>query len=141
MMSDRAVFVDTSAWIAILHADDLFHEPARRLWEVFESANRELVTTDWIFAETGNGLARLSTRSLVPAAVRTFLQSSGSRLVWIDQDIFNRALALYDQAKDKGWGLVDCSSFVVMRDRRITTAMSTDRHFDQAGFRAVLSSQ
>ncbi len=39
---------------------------------------------------------------------------------------------------DKEWGLVDCVSFVVMREHGIEAALTTDRHFIQAGFRALL---
>ncbi len=35
-------------------------------------------------------------------------------------------------------GLVDCISFVVMRERNIEAALTADEHFIQAGFRALL---
>ncbi|GCL48838.1 hypothetical protein NIES3804_03890 [Microcystis aeruginosa NIES-3804] len=45
---------------------------------------------------------------------------------------------LYCQRNDKNWGIVDCISFIVMEERRITEALTTDIHFQQAGFRALL---
>lgn len=39
---------------------------------------------------------------------------------------------------DKDWSLIDCMSFVVMEDMAIEEALTTDRHFEQAGFRALL---
>jgi predicted nucleic acid-binding protein len=36
------------------------------------------------------------------------------------------------------WSLTDCISFVVMQDASLTDALTTDEHFRQAGFRAVL---
>jgi predicted nucleic acid-binding protein len=44
----------------------------------------------------------------------------------------------YSQRLDKEWGLTDCVSFIVMQDRKITEALTTDEHFEQAGFRALL---
>jgi len=38
---------------------------------------------------------------------------------------------------DKEWGLVDCLSFVIMRERGITEALTPDRHFTRAGFKAL----
>ena len=38
----------------------------------------------------------------------------------------------------KEWGLTDCVSFLVMQDRGLTDALTTDEHFQQAGFRALL---
>ncbi len=45
---------------------------------------------------------------------------------------------LYCQRNDKNWGIVDCISFIVMEEGRITEALTTDIHFQQAGFRALL---
>lgn len=36
------------------------------------------------------------------------------------------------------WSLTDCSSFIVMEERGLADAMTADRHFEQAGFRALL---
>jgi uncharacterized protein len=41
---------------------------------------------------------------------------------------------------DKEWGLTDCVSFVVMQERKLTHALTTDRHFSQAGFADLLAS-
>jgi predicted nucleic acid-binding protein len=49
-----------------------------------------------------------------------------------------RALQLYAERADKTWGLVDCASFVVMTEQGMTEAFTTDRHFEQAGFRCLL---
>ncbi|MHC4179617.1 MAG: type II toxin-antitoxin system VapC family toxin, partial [Planctomycetota bacterium] len=116
MPGSNAVFVDTSGWIAILNADDRFHAQASEQLQRLGSAGRPLITTDWVFAETGNGLARVGARSQFAQAVETFLRSSSSRLIRIDEETFRRALELYGQVTDKTWGLVDCASFVVMRD-------------------------
>jgi hypothetical protein len=47
-------------------------------------------------------------------------------------------LDLYGSRKDKQWELTDCISFRVMQDHGITDALTADRHFEQAGFRALL---
>jgi len=39
---------------------------------------------------------------------------------------------------DKEWGLTDCISFVVMKDRKLTDVLTTDHHFEQAGFKSLL---
>jgi hypothetical protein len=70
--------------------------------------------------------------------VEIFLQSPSSRLVRVDEGLFQRALELYGQVTDKTWGLVDCASFVVMRDQEIVDALTSDRHFEQAGFHCLL---
>lgn len=55
-----------------------------------------------------------------------------------EDGLFRRALDLYFDRPDKDWSLTDCTSFVVMTDRRLTEAATGDHHFEQAGFRALL---
>ena len=138
MPARNPVFVDTSGWIAILNADDRFHAQATEQLRQFGTAGRPLITTDWVFAEAGNGLARATVRSRVVQAIRVFLQSPSAQLIRVDEEIFQRALTLYEQAVDKTWGLVDCASFVVMRAQDLLDALSSDHHFEQAGFRCLL---
>ena len=49
-----------------------------------------------------------------------------------------RGLQLYENRADKAWGLTDCLSFVVMQEQGLTEAVTSDRHFRQAGFRALM---
>jgi predicted nucleic acid-binding protein len=52
--------------------------------------------------------------------------------------LFRTGVAFYSRRPDKDWSLTDCISFVVMRDRGITEALTGDHHFEQAGFKALL---
>jgi predicted nucleic acid-binding protein len=61
---------------------------------------------------------------------KLFLGSPHSLLVRIDHVRFEDALALYERADDKYWGLVDCASFVVMRDLGCREALTSDRHLE-----------
>lgn len=56
----------------------------------------------------------------------------------VSTELFDRAVALYAARMDKEWGITDCISFVVMQERGLTAALTTDAHFEQAGFRALL---
>ena len=58
--------------------------------------------------------------------------------VFIGVGDFERAFAFYTARLDKDWGLTDCASFVIMRDRGIVEALTHDHDFVQAGFRALL---
>ena len=139
MVNREAVFIDTSGWIAILNADDAFHAEAVERLREFETARRQLFTTDWVLAGTGNGLARVAARKRFAPAVDTFLKSPNGRLVRIDAKLFQDALALYRRSDDKTWGFVDCASFVVMGRENIGDSLTTDQHFAQAGFRRLLA--
>lgn len=59
-------------------------------------------------------------------------------IVPLTNDLYAQALILYRSRIDKEWGLVDCLSFVVMRERMLTEALTADQHFEQVGFQALL---
>lgn len=53
-------------------------------------------------------------------------------------EVFEQALDLYHRRPDKHWSMTDCISFLTMRDRGLTEALTTDHHFVQAGFKILL---
>ena len=59
-------------------------------------------------------------------------------IIAISEELFAKALDLFRSRPDKEWGLVDCVSFIVMQKRRLTEALTPDKHYEQAGFRALL---
>jgi predicted nucleic acid-binding protein len=71
-------------------------------------------------------------------AIEGFFDSAEVEVIRLDERLFDRAFELYKSHTDKTWGLVDCISFVIMRERGITDALTYDRHFIQAGFRALM---
>jgi predicted nucleic acid-binding protein len=50
----------------------------------------------------------------------------------------DEAMGLYRARPDKAWSLADCLSFLVMEKESLTEALTSDRHFQQAGFHALL---
>jgi predicted nucleic acid-binding protein len=62
------------------------------------------------------------------------LGSQSVELIHVGQDLLGRGLDLLRARPDKRYSLTDCVSFVVMRERGISTAFAFDRHFEQEGF-------
>jgi predicted nucleic acid-binding protein len=62
-------------------------------------------------------------------------------IVLLTEELYQQALSLFRDRPDKEWGLIDCVSFVVMQERGITNALTTDEHFEQAGFRILLEAE
>lgn len=100
-----------------------------------------MVTTRAVQLEIGAALSRLAYRASAAAILAALDRDPGITVVPLDDDTYRRALSLFASRADKEWSLTDCVSFVVMRDRAITQALSTDMHFAQAGFEALLQAQ
>jgi len=139
-MAADPFFLDTNGWLALLNASDSLHSAASSVWADLLDEGSRLVLTDWIVAETGNGLSRSGARSRFADTVGLIRSSSRANLVQISPAFFDRALELYTRRSDKAWGLVDCASFLVMEDQGISQAFTNDRHFTQAGFKNLLPS-
>ena len=78
-------------------------------------------------------------RSKALTYIRAIRDSTWIEVVHIDERLDNQAWKLLEARLDKTWSLVDCASFVVMSERNLTDALTTDRHFEQAGFVRLLS--
>jgi uncharacterized protein len=137
-MPASPVFLDSNGWIALLNTREWLHPVAVERWRAMSRAVTPVVLTDWIVAETGNGLARTLLRSCFAEVVQAMRRNPRFRVVAVSPELMERALLMYSDRPDKTWGLVDCASFTVMKDEGIAQAFTTDRHFEQAGFDCLL---
>ena len=133
----RAVFVDTAGWVACADAADPAHARSREARDAALEAGHTLVTTDFVVDET---LTLIRFRLGLPAADAWWQQVDRSaRLRWerIDASRFEKARHVFFQYRDKDFSFTDCTSFVIMRELRLTHALTTDRHFRQMGFQLL----
>ena len=131
-------FLDTAFVNALVNTRDQWHERAVKWQERIEREQRPLVTTGFILIEIADGLAAVKFRQRAAQIVRKFQISNFVEVVPLSVGLYEQALELYESRTDKDWGLTDCASFVVMRERGLTDALTVDDHFPQAGFRALL---
>ena len=129
----KAVFVDTGGWMACADQADPAHAACTAARDATLEAGRTLVTTDFVVDET---LTLIRFRMGLAAAHAWWQQIDGStRLRWerIESDRFERARTLFFQYRDKDLSFTDCTSIAVMRELKLTTVITTDHHFHQAG--------
>jgi len=134
------VFLDTSYVLALFGPRDAHHVTARTLAAALAHARTRFVTTRAVLLEIGNALARPATRAAAVEILRTLDTDPATEVVPLTDARYAQALALYAARADQAWGLTDCLSFVVMHEFGLTSALTADRHFEQAGFRALLRS-
>jgi predicted nucleic acid-binding protein len=131
-------FLDTLFIVALINQRDQHHATATRL--ALELAGRPLLTTDGVLLEIGNALAKDFKLEAV-TVLEELLASEELQIVSLTPELFEAAFHLYKTHLDKEWGMVDCASFVVMRTMGVQEALTFDRHFEQAGFTALMRSE
>lgn len=135
-MNQDRLFLDTVFIQAILNPRDQYHNPALELLPRVKNA-REVWITEAIFMEVGNALSTYNHRK-VSAFIQQCYQTNNISIVNITPQLFQQGLNLYESRQDQTWGLVDCLSFIVMENNKLIDALTSDIHFIQAGFRALL---
>lgn len=131
----KQIFVDTAFILAIVNKRDEMHSKAAELLPSHGPSH--WITTDLVLYEVGNSLAKNS-KPEAKRIITDFLESDGVEIIYASPGLFRRAFNLYWRYEDKTWGLVDCVSFIVMKDCGLTTALTNDKHFQQAGFTALM---
>lgn len=130
------VFADSSYYVALLLPSDQSHAHAIRLTR--ELGPKVIITTAWVLTEVANTFAAPRLRAGFLSLLDDLQSDKDVVIVGPEAEIFAEGIELYRDRPDKGWSLTDCISFVVMKREGITEALTADRHFEQAGFKALL---
>ncbi|MGE0607244.1 MAG: type II toxin-antitoxin system VapC family toxin [Pirellulales bacterium] len=130
-----SVFADTSFYIALVNPGDEAHTAARTHAAGYRG---QVVTTDFVLVELGNMLSRVGDREVFVQLWNQLQSDPRTSIVPADRGLLSRAQDLFASRLDKEWSLTDCASFVVMQEAVIREAFTTDHHFEQVGFIALL---
>jgi predicted nucleic acid-binding protein len=130
-----SVFVDTSAFIALLADEDLNHASSRTTWDSLLGTDEGLWTSNYVVSETVALLQRRvgmgAVRELVVVALPAL------QIEWVTPETHDPAVASLLVAGRRDLSLVDCVSFELMRQRGIARAFTFDVHFAEQGFECL----
>lgn len=138
-MSRDCLFLDTAFIQALLNPRDNYHQQAKQLLPRVRSAS-EVWITEAILVEVGNALSAFDRDGAV-RFIQQCYRTDNITVVSVDTALLMQALALYQSRSDKDWGLTDCISFVVMQQQNLVDALTSDRHFLQAGFQPLMGKE
>ncbi len=129
------IFVDSSAFFAILSADDINHQRASSCLRNLRKEGYTLFTNNYVVLES---IAIIQKR-LGLEKVHDFLEKIVTLLEieWIDEDQHNSSTRMVFQSNQRRLSLVDCSSFQTMNRLGIDTAFTFDEHFREQGFTII----
>ncbi len=131
----KAVFADTSYYIALLNPKDINHLKAKTFAGEYKG---DFITSAWVITELANNLCRGLNRTLFVSIYKTLQNSNRVTIIPLSSQLLEEGLDLYSQRMDKDWSLTDCISFIIMRQQNLNEAAATDRHFEQAGFTRLI---
>jgi uncharacterized protein len=129
------VFADAFYFVARLNRRDQHHERVLKFSRDFRA---HILTSDWVLMEVADALAESESRSRVRDFILHLRSINACEIVPASRELLDHALELYHQHADKKWTLTDCVSFVIMREQKVSEALTGDKHFEQAGFIALL---
>ena len=129
------MLLDTSGILCYHHRDEAKHEDAVSL---FEPAGPKIVhnyvLAEYVALALARGLLRQSTLSFLEA----LLEHPEVEVMWVDRPLHAAAMSLLQNRMDKRYSLCDAVSFVIMTQRGISDALTTDHHFEQEQFCRLL---
>jgi predicted nucleic acid-binding protein len=129
------VFADTFYFLAVLNRHDPAHETALKF---YGDPSFHFITTEWILVEVGDATAAPAAKPNFQKLLEVLDKDGHVKIIPARHELFRRGLTLYFERPDKEWSLTDCISFVAMGDEGLSDALTGDRHFEQAGFAALL---
>jgi uncharacterized protein len=135
-----SLFVDTSGWASLFIHTQTYYPQAEQYFRLAVQQKQKIYTTNYVIAEL---VALLSSplrvsRSRVFEIVDAIKTVDYVEVIHIDDATDALAWKLCKSRLDKAWSLVDCSSFMVMQKLGVQEALTTDQHFEQAGFIRLL---
>jgi predicted nucleic acid-binding protein len=133
-----ALFLDTAYIYALFNTRDQWHAKAVEWQKKLDAVGRPLLTTEFVLVEVADGLASLKFRQAAATIIHSLRENPLVQIIPVSSSLFTQALSLYEQRPDKDWGLTDCASFIAMSENNLTEALTTDDHFRQAGYKALL---
>ena len=135
MMNNSKIYVDTSAFYALLDRSDKHHKEASALWPNLLDINITLLTTNYVVSET---IALLQNRIGFEAANLWCKDILGVlEILWVDVETHQRAYELWLNFGRRRLSLVDCVSFVAMHQHEIEKAFCFKPHFEDHGFQLL----
>jgi predicted nucleic acid-binding protein len=131
----KAVFADTSFYVAVLSPSDAYHASAESSAHTIRG---QVITTEYVLLEVATFFSAMKNRAAFLELLRVLRNDPETTLLPSSADLWQRGLSLFAERMDKDWSLTDCISFVVMQDLELREALTTDHHFERAGFVALL---
>jgi predicted nucleic acid-binding protein len=138
-MAAQKTFVDTSGFYSLLVKSDSRHAEAVSIVQSMRESGVKAFTSDYIIDETTTLLKARRLGHLNSKLFSLLDTAQALELHFVGEENFKRSRDYFERHSDHGYSFTDCTSFVLMRELRMHSALTKDNHFSQAGFKALLA--
>ena len=130
------MLLDTSGLLCYFDVREAHHADAVTLYDAAATQRlaHSYVLDKFVALATARGLSRPT----ILTRAYALIDNPDIEIVFVDEPLHRTALALLQARLDKTYSLCDAVSFVLMRERGLTDALTTDRHLEQEGFVRLL---
>ena len=125
------IFLDTSAVLALADTRDSHHDEAVTSLESIVSEGQALLTHNYVLVESA---ALLQNRLGLQSSLAFLSDAEQFTVHWVSPSDHAAAVEMLADRNLRGLSLVDCMSFVVMRQYSVNTALAFDADFEAEGF-------
>ena len=133
----QELFIDASAWLAIVEPDDNHHLEAAKLLPRLLTNYRIAVTTNLVIAEAYILIRKRMGHAVAMQYLWETHDSPRLHRITSDEELELQAEAILRKYNDQDFSYADAVSFAVMKQRRITDVFTYDEHFRVMGFRMI----
>jgi uncharacterized protein len=129
------IYVDTSAFLALVHSDDPNHQQAMQTWKKLIEDEQQLVSNNYVLVESIALIQRrvgLRAVSILHNDILPFVE-----IDWLNEELHNAIVKAVLKTNRRQISLVDSSSFDTMRRYEIETVFAFDSHFSDQGFEVI----
>ena len=129
------IYVDTSAFLALINADDPNHDQAMQTWEQLIEGEQKLICNNYVLVESIALIQRrvgMEAVSILHNDIIPFI-----KVEWLDEELHNAIVKAVLKTNRRQISLVDNASFDTMQRRNIDTAFAFDSHFPDKGFKVI----
>lgn len=135
---NRQIFLDTSGIYSLLDKQDVNNKKTTEILKNCRTNKVTFVISDYIIDELFTLLSAKGLRHLCEDVSKLLNKTKAVKIEFVNEEVFHKAKDNFLKFKDKRYSFTDCVSFVQMKNLGLKEVLSSDKHFDQAGFKSLL---
>jgi predicted nucleic acid-binding protein len=136
-MASGSVFIDTWGWIALGHRREPRHEEVAEYYRTMSSRGERIYTSDYVIDEVITLIFRRQNFDEAARFINAILAAASAGYVSIEHITPERFAAAWDlrvRFNDKPrMSFTDLASIIVMKECKVASVLSEDKHFVQVG--------